>query len=794
MLHKLFLFLFFNTLCTLLIAQGITGTIKGTVIDELSEESIVGAKIVILESDPVLGAISDFDGAFRIDNIPSGRHGIRITAIGYKDVFMPNVEVLTKELSFEIKLVGLVKEIEEVVVKASKSEFVTNEMVTNSARSFTIEESQRYAGSLGDIARMAQNFAGVQGADDSRNDIIVRGNSPSGVLYRLEGIDVPNPNHFANFGTTGGPVSMINPNMLSKSDFLTGAFPAEYGNANAGVFDLHLRNGNSEKYEFLAQVGFNGFEGMAEGPFSKKSKASFVINYRYSALQLLAAMGVNFGTSSIPKYQDLTFKINIPGKKSVTSIFGLGGMNNIDLLASKSENDLYSTGGENTYFEGRTGFVGINHKRRINANSFIKINLGLQAATNQISVDTLDINLENPFNTYDKDAIHGKQTSAFHYVNKLNSQHFIKAGVYADLLFYNLVDSVWRSDISSFVPIHNTQGNTWLVRPYLSYQYKASDNFTLNAGLYYQQLFIANQWNLEPRLGMLWSINKSNKLSLAYGYHSQMQALEMYFQENKVGSNEFIQSNKSVGFTKSHHLVLGYDTYFNYGLHFKFEIYGQTIYNAPVERLPSSYSMLNYGAAFYSPIPDSLVNKGIGNNYGLELTFEKRMEKGLYFMVNGSFFESTYEGSDEITRNTSFNGNFTSNLLGGYEYRFNQTNTAGKNGKTKPIIALTLDVKFVMNGGGRYTPILQDESIASGQEIRDLTRVNEAQYPTYFKLNGRLGIKFIQKRVTQMLAFDMQNITNHRNIFYQSFNPNSGTIETIYQTGFLPLAQFKVIF
>ena len=775
-------------------SQGITGTIKGTVIDELSEEPIVGAKIVVLDSDPILGAISDFDGVFRIDGIPSGRQSIRVTAIGYKPAILQNLEVMTKELTFEIKMIGLVKDIEEVVVQGSKTEDLTNKMVTNSARSFSIEESQRYAGSLGDVARMAQNFAGVQGADDSRNDIIVRGNSPSGVLYRLEGIDIPNPNHFANFGTTGGPVSMINPNMLTKSDFLTGAFPAEYGNANAGVFDLHLRNGNNEKHEFLAQIGFNGFEAMAEGPFSKKHKASFAINYRYSALQLLNVLGINIGTTSVPKYQDLTFKINIPGKNSVTSIFGIGGISNIDLKASKSEDDLYSSGGENTFFGGNTGFLGVNHKHRINGNSFVKINLGLQAATNSIQNDTLDANLENPFTNYLKDAMHGKQTTGFHYVNKISSRHFIKTGVFADLLFFKFNDSVWRNETNSFVSLHDTKGNTFFIRPYLSYQYKASDDLTLNAGVYYQHLFIANQWNVEPRLGMLWAVNKTNKISVSYGYHSQMQPLELYFQENQIGPNEYIQSNKDVGFTKSHHLVLGYDTYFKYGLHFKFEVYGQSIHDAPVENVSSAYSMLNFGVDFYTEIPDSLVNNGTGQNYGIELTFEKRMHKGFYFMLNGSLFESTYEGSDGVTRNTGFNGNYTSNALAGYEFRFNPKEEVNKKGKTKPILALSIDFKFVLNGGGRYTPILLDESILAGEEILDLTQINEAQYPSYFKLNARLGFKFIQKKVTQELAIDIQNVTNQRNIFYRYYDEDVSSIETVYQTGLLPLVQYRLIF
>ena len=236
-------------------------------------------------------------------------------------------------------------------LKPIKKGELVNKMATVSARSFSVEESNRFAGSKNDVARMAQNFAGVQGADDSRNDIIIRGNSPSGVLFRMEGIDIPNPNHFARFGTTGGPISMLNNNVLSNSDFLTGAFPAEYGNAIAGVFDLKMRPGNNEDHEFMFQFGFNGLELMAEGPISKKRKSSYLVNYRYSTLQLFKYMGINFGSTAVPNYQDASFKLNFPSKRGLTSVFGMGGYSTINILAEEADSsDLFALDLSNTYF------------------------------------------------------------------------------------------------------------------------------------------------------------------------------------------------------------------------------------------------------------------------------------------------------------------------------------------------------------------------------------------------------------------------------------------------------------
>lgn len=203
---------------------------------------------------------------------------------------------------------------DEVEVKASSEKDLVNTMQMANMKSFSIEETERYAGSRQDPARMAQNFAGVQGTNDSRNDIVIRGNSPAGLLWRLEDIDIPNPNHFAVAGSAGGPQSIINNKYLSNSEFYTGAFPANYGNAVGGVFDLKMRNGNNEKHERTFQLGILGTEIALEGPISKKSGASYLVSYRYSTLALFGSFNINLGTSAIPNYQDIGIRLNFPTK------------------------------------------------------------------------------------------------------------------------------------------------------------------------------------------------------------------------------------------------------------------------------------------------------------------------------------------------------------------------------------------------------------------------------------------------------------------------------------------------
>ena len=358
-IYLVLLILISNTLS----AQNLTQTIRGTIVDEHTQMQLVGVLVEAYIDSTKSGAITDVDGKFKLKEMPIGRYVLNFSYLGYENTGVSQLEVTsTKETILNIEMMEKVTTTATIIVRARKDKSKTiNQMVTVSGRTFSIEESQRYAGSRGDVARMAQNFAGVQGADDSRNDIVVRGNSPMGVLYRLEGVDIPNPNHFSTAGTTGGPVSMLNNNVLENSDFLSGAFPAEYGNATAAVFDLGMRKGNDEKYEFLGQVGFAGLEMLAEGPISKNSKASFLVDYRYSALGFFSLLGLQFGTgTAVPKYQDISFNLHFPDKKGSTKVFGVGGLSSVELFQSKDAGEnLFRDSKEDLSYTTNTGVLGI---------------------------------------------------------------------------------------------------------------------------------------------------------------------------------------------------------------------------------------------------------------------------------------------------------------------------------------------------------------------------------------------------------------------------------------------------
>jgi len=275
-------------------SQSLVQTIRGRVIDIDSKAPLVGAVLFIEGADPMIGSITDAEGYFQFPDLPIGRYTVGVSCIGYENKSLPNQLLgAGKEVVIDIEMSESLKEIDEVVITARKNKGEPiNDMSTVSARSITVEETQRFAGSFNDPSRLVSSYSGVMSDPSGNNDIIIRGNSPRGLQWRLEGVDVPNPNHFANEGATGGPISILNNTTLDECDFFSGAFPADYGDAYSGVFDVHLRKGNNKEREFTAQVGVIGMDVTAEGPFISQSLASYIINYRYSSLDLLTHAGI----------------------------------------------------------------------------------------------------------------------------------------------------------------------------------------------------------------------------------------------------------------------------------------------------------------------------------------------------------------------------------------------------------------------------------------------------------------------------------------------------------------------
>jgi hypothetical protein len=786
---RLYLIIIYVLITNFFIAQNLTQTIRGTVIDKQTQSLLPGVVVSVLGSEPFKVTTTDENGKFRFEGIVLGRVSLKFSLISYKEKFSTVILNSGKETVLNIEMEESAVQGNEIVVTADVDKTKTNnKMATVSSRVFSTEEASRYAGSRGDPARMAANFAGVSGANDSRNDIIVRGNSPLGILWRLNGLDIPNSSHFGSMGSSGGPISILNNNTLDNSDFMTGAFPADYGNATAGVFDLKMRSGNNEKHEFLAMMGFNGFELGAEGPFSKKKKtSSYLVNYRYSTLSIFKAIGLDFGTgSAVPQYQDLTFKVDLPTNKfGKFSVWGIGGLSYAELLQSQKskDNDLYGYSGRDSYFRSNVGATGVSHTYLVNSTSFLKTNVGISGQYNLIKVDRIDTST-SPVTIrpeYRNTSYTSKYSFNTTYNKKVNSRNFFNAGIYAD--YYNaiFIDSVDTYG-TGFVTLRNYNGQTGLLRGFIQWKHHFSERLYLNTGFTYQYLLLNNTSSPEPRLGLKYEISKKQSVSFGAGLHSQVQPLYVYFSTANFGGGKVIETNRKLDFTKAAHAVLAYDLNLFNSVRIKTELYYQYLYRVPVKVRKDYFSTVNLGADFNSPNVDSLVNNGTGNNYGLELTFEKFYSKGYYFLVTASLFESKYKGSDGVTRNTAFNGNYVFNALAGKEFKIG----------TKHVIAF--DMKVTYAGGKRYIPINLASSIKLNEEVRDVSVAYNAQYDPYFRIDVKPSYKLNTKKVTHELSIDIQNVTKHNNIFQQQFDLNNQTIKTDYQLKFFVIPQYRLTF
>ncbi|MEL6812140.1 MAG: TonB-dependent receptor [Bacteroidota bacterium] len=777
----------------LLLLSGTTlaqnGVIKGIVLDKQSETPLNGATVELLDAGESTGVITDFDGYFRIENVPLGRQTIRISYVGFEATTIPNIVVTSgKDAVVNVSLIEAFDQLDEVVITSSNKERAVNKLATISARQFSMEEVNRFSGGRSDVGRLAANFAGVSAPDDSRNDIVIRGNSPTGLLWRLEGIPIPSPNHYSTLGTTGGPVSALNPNLLKNSDFLTSAFPAEYGNAIGGVFDLGFRKGNKDDYEYTAQVGvFTGVEAMVEGPLGK-NKGSFLFAGRYSLISLLGT-GAG-GTSATPNYNDISFNVDFgKGKWGNFSLFGIIGNSDIDFLGDDiDEDDLFAAEDENTFVKSRFGVVGLKHTINLSDNSFVRTVIAGSYTGNDFSADRF-IDKGEPTERIirytDADNSETRYSFSTLFNSKLSNKSTLRAGLLVETFGIDAtqrdrekqpdLDGDGDPDLFTFLDIDDDLS---IVQPYVQGQFRLTEDLTLNAGVHSQYSTLNEQFVIEPRTALNYRIASNHKVSLGYGLHYQPVSLPLLFLNEEVNGS-LQQTNRELDFVQSHHFVAGYDVRLGKSWRGKLEVYYQDINNTAVEAFPSSYSSLTEGADFdFDNDRVSLVNEGTGYNQGVELTLEKFFSDGYYGLLTTSFFESKYEGSDGIERNTPFNNGYVVNLLAGREF------TVGRAKKN----VLFFDTRLTISGGRYFTPVDLEASQAAGFEVLQEDLAFSQQYDDYLRWDVKAGFKINSKnkKTSHQIYFDIQNLTNNENVFVRRYNRLTNQIDQVDQIGFFP--------
>ena len=778
-LRLFFVFSFLTFWVHKISAQDLTQTIRGSVIDQDSKIPLVGATVIVIGSDPILGATTDIDGRFSIKNVPVGRHDLVVQYLGYEPKPIQQIDVGSgKELVLKIELMESTEQLEEVVVSSKKNASQpSNEMAIVSTRSFSLEQSERFAASMNDPGRMALSFAGVNLTDDVTNEISIRGNAPKGLLWRLEGVEIPIPNHFNIDGLYAGNVSILSNNLLDKSDFSTGAFPAEYGNALSGVYDLRLRTGNDQKREYTVQVGFMGIEASAEGPFVKGKRASYLVNYRYSTLGLFKAVGADLGGDLNTGFQDLNLKLNFPTNKFGTfSAFLVGGLSDAGFDAEQ-DSSKWRGGWEQSRVQEdyRNHFVatGISHRYIINPKNYVHTTLAYSQSGNNLLHSYLTDSLQFldfwHYNVYNRAIRFSTQFNT-----KFNAKNNLRYGFNYNRLLFSLEDR-WANDWGDF---YQANGQANFYQLYVSHRYRINANITLIGGLHASYFDVNQKFAFEPRFAFDWRFAPKHKLSLGVGMHSRQESLAFYFVEDGYDSGKI---NRYLDYSRAVHVVLGYDFQILKNLNLHTELYYQYLYGIPVRRKSSDYSTINDQDSYQKR---RLVNNGLGTNYGLELTIEKGFSKNYYVLFTGSLYNSIYRGSDNVWRNTRYNGNYITSLTAGKDFR------VGKNGKN----VIGVNIKLFYAGGRRFTPIDLEASIAEGEEVNDETRILEDRAADYFRLDTRVRFKHNLKKFAWEVSIDIQNTTNRKNEIKKKYNASTESIEAKNQQGLIPVLKFRVEF
>lgn len=752
-------------------AQTYTQKVRGTVIDADTRQPLMGANLLLVGTE--LGAVTDSTGQFTILDVPLGRYQLQISYLGYQTQILQEVLVESgKEVVRNLELLESPTSLDAVEVAASRSDYQVLHPV--SVKTLTVEESFRFPATFYDPARLTTTFAGVVNDNDQANGLSIRGNSPNGLAWRLEGIDIVNPNHTPNAGTfsdrvtqNGGGVNILSAQMLGTSQFYTGAFPALYGNVLSGVLDMRLRDGNNQKHEFIGQIGLIGIDLAAEGPMSSNRQSSYLVNYRYSTIGLLSQLGVELGDEAI-NFQDLSFHLTFPGKKGQRfTIFGIGGLSeNIfkgkeDPAEREFEKDRY-----NIEFESKMGAVGMTYATPIGKNGHWRSTLGGSAlASNRNSEYILG---SNTLPT-DEDVNDQQKIALFsNYQHKISARTRVSTGVQV------ISESARIKDLDFLLTTNSRRGNIhgWLVQPFVSWSSRVSAKLNLTAGLHYNYYSLSESSSLEPRASVQWVFSEKENLSFAYGLHSQTQLPQYYV------------SNKELDFTKAHHFVLGYERELSSSTKLSTELFYQDLFNVPVASfLRGSFSVLNQVevSEFFA-----LENSGTGQNYGIELSLQRFILDDYYFLANATYYESKYKGGDGIERDTRFNGNYIFNLTGGKEWQW-----LSKKEKYK-VLGVSLRVAYF--GGFRDSPI---DTVTSDLLGRTVYKNNEAftiKQPDYFRTDLRVYLKFNREKYIASWSLDIQNLTNKENVAFSYFDREQGVIVEKNQLGIIPILNYRIEF
>lgn len=756
-------------------------TLRGTITDAITGETLIGATVQIKEISGK-GAVTDYDGNYRIDVGQSGRFTIESSYVGYEPSVMKEVLISgNKEVVMDITLRENSQEISEVVIRPRvNKESTVNPTALVGGMMLSMEEASRYAGGYNDPARLVTAFAGVAG-ESTGNGISVHGNAPQFMQYRLEGIEVFMPNHFSGLYNAGfGMVSALNSNVITNSDFFVSTFNSSYNNALSGVFDVKMRNGNNEKFENGVQVGSVGIEWTGEGPISKKHNSSFIVNYRFGFTTLARNMKILDTEGSQYDFQDLSLKLNFPTKKAgMFSVFALG-------FIDKAWDEKYDVKDLHTIYdasnlEGRlyNAVVGATHKIYFDNKWTWRSTLAYNMQHSNADMEYFGLVFNN-----DHTKIIGYEGKNYPYSylkqnedrivfntefsKQVNPRWLVQFGGEYSHRFFNLryrtADNVY--DPVPTTPYYATKDNTGLASFFWSNLWKPTENLSFNIGVSGSYFLLSKDFSFEPRASVKWEPGNRHSISFGYGLHSMIEQLDAYFFRNADGT----LANKDLGFSKAHHFLATYMYRFTDNLNLRLNAYYQYGFNTPVGINGSTYCTVN---RLFNYVDEPLVDKGNTRNYGADITLEHYMDKGFYGQLNFSLFKAEFRGLDKKWRNQLYDRGYMLKVLGGKEWMM---------GKRKQNV-FNISAKYTLQGGQRHTPVdmaAMNANVAAGiidpEPIYKDDEVMTLKYDPISIIDLTVSYKINCKKVSHTIAFEGINVLQNESPYAVHYDFATGQL------------------
>ena len=715
--------------------------------------------------------ITDSSGSAFFEHLEPGRYYVVLMKEGFK-ILISDYFIHTNQNNSQLVLSmqDAAVKLEQVLVKSDAlltSNESKNSFAYLSNRSFSSEDTERIPMGLNDPSRMALSYPGVHvGRSDLDNPIIVRGNSPYGVSWRIEGIDVPNPNHFAKHGAGGGGISILSAQVMGKSDFYSGAMPAEFGNALAATFDIKLREGNYNDQAYKARASFLGIDVAMEGPF-KNNRSSYLINYRYSTLGLMNWLTFYLvGNRTVNTFSDLSFNLVFKSKdlKSKTTLFGVAGKS-IDHSFPEPNPEKRDPHELDDWDErirpADMGVIGLTHTRNITHNSSIKVVLAATASRILRSSDTLSYEDER-FRYNTEKYIDNRLSTNISYLTKLSGDFKLKTGVQlqvTDFLFNRT--TLPRSSMYD-ITAQNAGKLIWadgsgvsvIGEAYAMLEKLLLNKIYVNVGFHELHYFFNNSNSFEPRVAVKYSPDPKHILAASFGLHSQLLPMSTYFVAQKATFTPPYQynfPNRNLRFPKSRHIVLSYRAMLSKDFKLTTEIYSQNINRSLVQQSAgSNFWILNASDGY--PGITNMIETGQGFNKGIDLTVEKLFYSTYYLMLTGSLYDAKFRTYSGHVFNSNFNDRFGSSLTFGREFEMKKSRV------------LQMGFRALLSGGFLYTEPDIELSTEYATYIPKYSETNKLNAPNYRRIDARVAYRYNGRKTSGQISIDIQNLTGYMNV------------------------------